>query len=243
MKKLFSLSKNDQKLALLIDPDWASDPGWLNEVLINLNYSHFDLILVGGSIVKAPDTIDALITHIKDNTDLPVYLFPGNVNQISKNADGILFISLISGRNPEFLIGQHVLSAPLIKSYRLHVLSTGYMLIGDSATSAHYMSQTQAIPYTKNDIALATALAGELLGMQCIYMDGGSGPKRSPSKGMIKTLSEELEVPLIVGGGVKERKQIDELFSSGANMVVIGSAIEKNPSILEELSPKIKEPN
>jgi putative glycerol-1-phosphate prenyltransferase len=243
MKKLFSLVKNEQKLALLIDPDWASDSNWLNEILINLSLSNFDVILIGGSLVKAPDTIDSLITTLKENSDLPIYLFPGNANQISKLADGILFISLISGRNPEFLIGQHVVSAPLIKSYGLDVLPTGYMLIGNSSTSAHYMSQTQAIPYKKTDIALATALAGEMLGLKYIYLDGGSGPDRSPSLVMVECLSKELSTPLIVGGGVENKTQVQQLFEKGANLIVVGTAAEKNPAILQELSSKIEEHN
>lgn len=243
MKKAFSLSKNDHKLALLIDPDWAHDANWLNDILINLSLSNFDVILIGGSIVKAPDQIDKVIKTLKENCDLPVYLFPGNANQISKLADGILFISLISGRNPEFLIGQHVVSAPLIKSYGLNVVPTGYLLIGDSNTSAHYMSQTQAIPYTKTDIALATALAGEMLGLQYIYLDGGSGPERAPSLAIVECLSEEISVPIIVGGGVQTKEQIQSLFEKGANLIVVGTAAEKNPSILQELSANIKEHN
>ena len=235
MKKKFNLKKSDQKLALLIDPDWAQDKDWLVNVLSELKYTDFNLILVGGSLVFNPKAIDQLIIDIKEGCDLPVYIFPGHANQVSEKADGILFISLISGRNPEYLIGQHVLSAPLIKSYGLHVVPTGYMLIGNSLTSAHYMSQTQAIPYTKIDIALATALAGEMLGLQTIYIDGGSGPERSPSIPLINSLSKQLTIPLIVGGGIQNRKQIDEAFSNGANLVVVGTAVEKDPSILLQL--------
>ncbi len=235
MKLEFTLTKSDKKLALLIDPDWAKDKEWLIEVFSEIKYSEFDLILIGGSLVFEPDKISQLITEIKSLCDLPVYLFPGNVNQVSKNADGILFMSLISGRNPEFLIGQHVTGAPLIRSYGLHVIPTGYMIIGNTQTSAHYMSQTQAIPYNKPDIALATALAAEMLGLKVIYMDGGSGADRSPSNKMIKILSNELTIPLIVGGGIQSRKQIDESFENGANLIVIGTAAEKRPDIISEL--------
>ena len=235
MKREFTLNKNDKKLALLIDPDWAIDKEWLVEVFSELKYADFDLILIGGSLVFEPNNISNLIKEVKSLIDLPVYLFPGNVNQVDKEADGIFFISLISGRNPEFLIGQHVTGAPLIKSLGLNVLPTGYMLIGNTQTSAHYMSQTQAIPFNKPSIALATALAGEMLGLKVIYMDGGSGADRSPSNEMIKLLSSELEIPLIVGGGIQNRKQIEKSFENGANLVVIGTAVEKDPTIISQL--------
>lgn len=235
MKKLFTLDKIDRKKALLIDPDWAENKDWLNETLSILKSTDFNLILVGGSIVNDPSSIGNLILTIKKQSELPIYLFPGHANQVNKEADGILFISLISGRNPEYLIGQQVLSAPLIRSYGMNVIPTGYMLIGDSFTSAHYISQTQAIPYNKPNIALATALAGEMLGMKSIYIDGGSGPDRSPDISIVKLLSEELEVPLIVGGGIKNKNQIEELFNSGANLLVIGTAVERDPSVLLQL--------
>lgn len=243
MKKLFSLHKNENKLALLIDPDWAKDRDWLNETLPLLKYSNFGVILIGGSLVNDPTSIDSLIIEIKKQSDLPVYLFPGNAIQISKEADGILFISLISGRNSDYLIGQHVISAPLIRSYQLNVIPTGYMIIGDSNTSAHYMSQTQAIPFNKPDIAIATAMAGEMLGLKVIYIDSGSGPNRSPSNAMIKQLSKEINSPIIVGGGIQSKKQIDLLFESGANLIVIGTAAEKDPNIIQELSSKYSEQN
>lgn len=232
MKKILELNKNDHKTALLIDPDWANDKEWLIEILSELKYSQFDLILVGGSLVFDANAISDLIIDIKKSCDLPVYLFPGHAIQVSKEADGIFFITLISGRNPDLLIGQHVVSAPLIKSYKLNVLPVGYMIIGDAHSAAHYMSQTQAIPYAKTDIALATAVAGEMLGLKAIYLDGGSGADRSPSNQLIKKLNEELHIPIIVGGGIQNKKQVEEAFDNGANLVVIGSAFEKDPSLI-----------
>lgn len=236
MKKVFTLLKTDKKKALLIDPDYAVDKNWLTNTLAILESTDFDLILVGGSIVDNPFIISDLILDIKNQSNLPVYLFPGHTNQVSEEADGILFISLISGRNPEYLIGQQVLSAPLVRSFGLNVIPTGYMLVGDSLTSAHYISQTQAIPYNKPTIALATAIAGEMLGLKTIYIDGGSGSDRSPSLEIVHLLSRELKIPLIVGGGVKNSEQVKVLHDNGANLVVIGTAVEKDSSILLQFS-------
>lgn len=235
MKKVLTLSKTDKKIALLIDPDFAKNKDWLIDVLSELKYSSIDVILIGGSLVSEPNKIDSLIREIRQLSPLPIYLFPGHSNQISKEADGILFISLISGRNPEFLIGQQVIAAPIIRTFGLNVLATGYMLIGSSNTSAHYISQTQSIPYSKVDIALATALAGEMLGMKAIFMDGGSGADKSPSTLMTSSLSSKLAIPIIIGGGINKASEIDELFNAGANMVVIGTAIEKNPNLILQL--------
>ena len=234
MKKEFYLSKKDKKLALLIDPDWALKKDWLFDVLASVNNGMIDLILVGGSLVINIGKIEETILTIKKLTDIPVYLFPGHPIQLNKHADGILLLSLISGRNPEFLIGQHVISAPLIKSYNLNVLPTGYMIIGEKATSVHYMSQTHSLPSNKPDIALATAMAGEMLGLKCIYLEGGSGADKNPPIEIIRLLSEQISIPLIVGGGINNPKKIQVAFDNGANMVVIGTAIEKMPALLEQ---------
>jgi putative glycerol-1-phosphate prenyltransferase len=240
MKKQFRIEKGDNKIALLIDPDMAIKSDWLFDVLSLINNSGIDVILIGGSLVFNIDKLDEIIITIKKLTTLPVYLFPGHPTQISKFADGILFLSLISGRNPELLIGQHVISAPIIKSYNLNVLSTGYMIVGNSSTSVHYMSQTHPLPANKPDIAIATALAGEMLGLQCIYMEGGSGADQPVSKSLIKSVSDQLNIPLIVGGGINHPDKVKEAFNSGADLVVIGTAIEKMPEMLELIKPEIK---
>jgi len=240
MKKEFQLNKGDNKIALLIDPDWASKNDWLFDVMSLVNESGIDLILVGGSLVFNIDKLDEIIITIKKLTSLPVYLFPGHPTQISKHADGILFLSLISGRNPELLIGQHVVSAPIIKSYNLIVAPTGYMIIGHSSTSVHYMSQTHPIPANKSDIAVATALAGEMLGLKFIYMDGGSGAENEISQKLISTVSDQISIPLIVGGGIDHPDKVKEAFNFGADLVVIGTAIEKMPEMLAKLKPKIR---
>jgi phosphoglycerol geranylgeranyltransferase len=240
MKKVFQLNKGDNKVALLIDPDWACKNDWLLDVMSLVNKSEVDLILVGGSLVFNIGKLDEIIITIKKLTSLPVYLFPGHPTQISKYADGILFLSLISGRNPELLIGQHVVSAPIIKSYNLIVAPTGYMIIGNSSTSVHYMSQTHPLPAHKSDIAIATALAGEMLGLEFIYMDGGSGAEKEISQKLISAVSNQLSIPLIVGGGIDHPHKIKDAFSCGADLVVIGTAIEKIPEMLEKIKPEIK---
>ena len=241
MKKSFELGCKDKKLAILIDPDFAKNKEWLRSALFNLNMSQFDLILLGGSLVEEPHKIDQLILEIKAICELPVYLFPGHSNQVSAEADGILFTSLLSGRNPEFLIGQQMLAAPQVKKWGLNSLPTAYLLIGGSNTSAHYMSQTSPIPADKVDIALATALAGELMGMKAVYMDGGSGAEKSPSKRICKTLSAKLGIPIIIGGGIRDAAQMDELYMAGANMLVVGTAIEEDPEFILTLSDQKKE--
>ena len=233
MKANFKLKKGDNKIALLIDPDWAVKDDWFNDILSSLEESIIDLVLIGGSLVINPERLDDIILSIKKTTSIPVYLFPGHPIQISKHADGILFLSLISGRNPELLIGQHVISAPIIKSYKLNVIPTGYMILGNDSTSVHYMSQTQPIPGNKPDIAIATAVAGEMLGLKTIYMDGGSGAKQSISEKIIKEVSGNLDIPLIIGGGIDSLDKIKSALKNGADMVVIGTAVEKMPELLK----------
>lgn len=240
MKKQFVLKKGDRKIALLIDPDWATKNDWLFDVLSSVNKSGVDIILIGGSLVFNLEKLDEIIITIKKLTDLPVYLFPGHPTQISKYADGILFLSLISGRNPELLIGQHVISAPIIRSYHLNVIPTGYMIIGNSNTSVHYMSQTHPMPANKPDIAIATALAGEMLGLKCIYMDGGSGSNQSIPEKLIHSVSEQLNIPLIIGGGIDHPDKVENAFNNGAAMVVLGTVIEKMPEMLESLGSRVK---
>ncbi len=240
MKKEFQLYKGDNKVALLIDPDWASKNDWLLDVMSLVNNSGVDLILVGGSLVFNIGRLDDIIITIKKLTSLPVYLFPGHPTQISKHADGILLLSLISGRNPELLIGQHVVSAPIIKSYNLNVAPTGYMIIGNSSTSVHYMSQTHPLPADKTDIAIATALAGEMLGLKFIYMDGGSGAEKEISQKLISSVADQLSIPLIIGGGIDHPDKVKDAFNFGADLVVIGKKKKKMPEMLEHIKAKIK---
>jgi phosphoglycerol geranylgeranyltransferase len=229
MKK-FDFSANSQ-LAVLIDPDKA-DKAFLDNV-IRCSKAKVNLFLVGGSLLSE-DNFEKTISYLKKNSDIPVYIFPGNMLQLSSKADGILLLSLISGRNPEFLIGHHVVSALTIKRSKIKVMPTGYILLdGGNVSSVEYMSNTKPIPANKSDIVISTALAGEQLGMKAIYLEAGSGAKNRVKNDIISKLKQNITIPIIVGGGFSSVLEVNEAFDAGANMVVIGTAIENNPNILE----------
>ncbi len=178
---------------------------------------------------------DSIIELIKEETSKPVLLFPGNSLQLSPKADALLNLSLISGRNPEFLIGEHVRSAMYVKQSGIEVIPTGYMLIeGGNRTSVEYMSNTQSIPRTKTDIAVATAIAGENLGLKAIYLEAGSGAKESVPTVTIEAVKQQTNLPIICGGGIKTKLEIENKWKAGANIVVIGSAFENKPDFLKE---------
>lgn len=224
-----------KSLAVLVDPDKMSEERCM-QLGGEAMHCGVDYFFVGSSILTQ-NRLDECILALKKTSTIPVIIFPGNIMQISKHADGILFLSLISGRNPELLIGNHVLVAPLIKASRLEVIPTGYMLIDSGApTSASYMSQTFPIPHDKNDIAECTALAGELLGLKSIYLDAGSGARFPVSANMISTVRKATEIPLIVGGGIKSAEKVLELCNAGADIIVVGNALESELSLLAELS-------
>ncbi len=226
--------KNGKKLfALLVDPDNHSEKSLL-KVVNNANDSHVDLILIGGSLLN--NHIDHSATLIKNNTKIPLLLFPGSPLQITPNADGILLLSLISGRNPDLLIGNHVIASAYIKRSGLEVLPTGYVLVeGGKSTSVEYMSNTRPIPAEKTDIAIATAMAGEMLGLKLIYLEAGSGAKNHITFDLISGVKKNINIPLIVGGGIKTENDIEQTVKAGADIVVIGTAIEQNPKILKKL--------
>lgn len=234
-----SLSNKEKLFALLIDPDQHT-----NESLINLidhaNQAKVDLLLIGGSLLN--NDIDLTLETIKKWTDTPALLFPGNLLQITNKADGILLLSLISGRNPDLLIGNHVIASAYIKRSNLEVLPTGYILIdGGKPTSVEYMSNTKPIPGNKIDIAIATAMAGEMLGLQYIYLEAGSGANNSVNAQMIKGVKNNISIPLIVGGGIKDESQVKKIASSGADIIVVGNAVENNPGLLLGLVKALKE--
>jgi putative glycerol-1-phosphate prenyltransferase len=221
--------KKRKQFALLVDPDKQTNES-LQELIDTVSAfgQKPDLLLVGGSLLF--NGVDNVIIKLKKALGIPVMLFPGSALQVSNNADGIFLLSLISGRNPEFLIGHHVLAAPSIKAAGLDVVPTGYMLVDcGSNTSVKYMSSTEAIPYEKTDIAVATAMAGEMLGLRAIYLEGGSGANKPVPVQMIEKVRANISVPLIVGGGLKTEEQIESALDAGADIVVVGTALEKNP--------------
>lgn len=225
-------------IALLIDPDEtrAADLPRLFEKIAG---SKVELLLVGGSLLLE-DHFNELIPALRTYTDLPIVLFPGNVLQIHPEADALLLLSLISGRNPEMLIGNHVIAAPRIKRSGLETVPTGYLLVEcGRQTSVNYMSNTRPIPWDKPDIAACTALAGEQLGLKLIYMDGGSGSERTISPEMISAVSKMTDLPLIIGGGIRSARQADEIFRAGADLIVLGTAMEREGG--EELLREISE--
>jgi len=221
----YFLSKQKQ-LAILIDPDKHSD-SQLQEMAKKIEKSAASLIFLGSSLhAKA---YDETVSLLKKYTQKPIILFPGNSLQITNKADAILNLSLISGRNPEFLIGEHVRSAMLLKKANLEIIPTGYMLIdGGNKSSVAYMSNTQVIPSSKTDIAVATALAGNFLGMKSIYLEAGSGALESVPNKMIQAIAKEIDIPIICGGGIKSQQEVKEKFEAGAQIVVVGTAFEEN---------------
>ena len=219
----------------MIDPDDVSVEQCIalakNAERVGISY-----LFVGGSLLTT-NQLEDVVTALKTACSLPVILFPGSSNHVSNKADGILLLSLISGRNAEFLIGQHVIAAPTLKRSGLEILSTGYMLIDSgSPTTVSYISNTNPIPANKPEIAACTALAGEQLGLKLIYLEGGSGAKNPVPEKTIQATRSAIDVPIIVGGGLNTIEKIKTAFTAGADIVVVGTAVENNPSFLEELS-------
>ncbi len=227
-----------KSFGLLIDPDKVDDEK-MDKLLPLAIDAAVDFILVGGSLVIS-DYLDNCVKIIKRHCDIPVLLFPGNNTQVSKYADALLYLSLISGRNPDLLIGQHVISAPAVKKSGIEIISTGYMVIdGGAPTTVSYISNASPLPADKSDIAMCTAMAGEMLGMKLIYMDAGSGAKTAITESMIKRVSSNIEVPLIIGGGIKDPEKAYLNCKAGADMIIIGNAIEKDPSLIREMAEAI----
>lgn len=231
---IFELNRYDKKLAVLIDPD-KSDERSINKLFSMSGIETVDYILVGGSLLV--NDLDFTIGLIKMNTCKPVIIFPGNAFQLSSKADAFMLLNLISGRNPDFLIGHHVMSAPKLKKLGIPVISTGYMLFDSGcATSVQYMSNTQPLPMDKPDLATATAMAGELIGMKQIYLEAGSGALHAVSTSVIEAVAQAVQIPLIVGGGIKEAQKAKEIWNAGANLLVIGNAAETHPEFISQLA-------
>jgi len=227
-----------KSFAVLIDPDKVNAAKTEELVQLGLE-AKVDYFFVGGSLVTST-YMDECIQHIKASCNIPVILFPGSPSQVCKHADALLYLSLISGRNPELLIGQHVISAPFVKYSGLEIMPTGYMVIdGGAPTTVSYISNAAPIPSDKNEIAMCTAMAGEMLGMKLIYMDAGSGAKRPITEQMIETVSRHIEAPLIVGGGIIDPEKAYLNCKAGADVIVVGNAIEKNPSLIKEMAAAV----
>jgi len=235
------LKKNGKSsFAVLVDPDKVapSDMAYMAELC---NDAGVDYLLMGGSLVVAHQ-LDACIQRFKADSEIPVLLFPGSPAQVTPYADALLYLSLISGRNPDLLIGQHVVSAPMVKASGLEVISTGYMVIdGGVPTTVSYMSHSAPIPANKPDIALCTAWAGELQGKHVIYMDAGSGARHPISEEMIHKVSSHIQIPLFTGGGIYTPEKVYANCRAGANVVVVGNAIERDPMLIKELAQATKE--
>ncbi len=222
-----------KKVALLIDPD-DFDPNLFGYEKLPFQEKCIDFIFVGGSLLSS-NHMQEVVGLVKKHSNVPCVLFPRNSIVIDASADAILFLSLISGRNPEYLIGHHVVSAPIIKRSQLEVLPTGYMLVNSGrATSDSYMSNTTPLPNDKPALAASTAMAGEMLGLQVLYMDTGSGADYPVSPKLIRAVRSVTNVPLIVGGGLNTKERIKSAFDAGADVVVIGA--QKNPGLLTEVS-------
>jgi phosphoglycerol geranylgeranyltransferase len=235
---LFS-NKKKTKVAVLIDPD-KQDFKSVGKTIEICNHCEVDLIMIGGSLVS--ENPEVFIIKIKKHTQLPVILFPGSLMQISGKADAILLLSLISGRNPEYLIGNHVIAAQYIKKSKLEVIPTGYILIeSGNTTSVQYISNTLPIPRNKPGIAVATAIAGEMLGLKAIYLEAGSGATNSVPAEIISAVKKNISIPLIVGGGIRTSTQIDNIKNAGADIIVIGNSLENNPDKLYKLLNKPKQ--
>ncbi len=227
-----------KSFAVLVDPDKVNDQqtASLVEQAVDAGVDYF---FVGGSLVVS-NYLDECVQLIKQSCNIPVILFPGSPSQLSKYADGLLYLSLISGRNADLLIGQHVVSAPAVRKSGLEIMPTGYMVIdGGAPTTVSYISNASPIPADKSDIAVCTAMAGEMLGMKLIYMDAGSGARRSISEEMIERVAKVITVPLIIGGGIKDPEKAYLNCKAGADIIVVGNAIEKDNSLIKEMAAAV----
>lgn len=230
--KIINSCRNGKMLAVLVDPD-RNDNSSLDTISKNSLMAGVDFFLVGGSIIFS--SLEDTILNLKKASSLPVVIFPGNALQVSDKADGLLFISLISGRNPEFLIGHHVLAAPAIKSSGIRTIPVGYILIENGkTTSVEYMSNTIPIPADKPEIVTATAIAGELLGLKAIYLEAGSGACQAVGLQVIREVRRNTTLPLIVGGGIRNGSEALDIYKAGADIIVTGTAIENDPAMIVE---------
>ena len=232
------VEKKGAGFIVLIDPDKKNDKN-IDQLVENANQNGVDAIFVGGSIM-----MDGLyhkrVERIKSISEIPVILFPGGVNQINKHYDAMLFMSLLSGRNSHYLIGEQVIAAPIVKDYEIETIPTGYLLIdGGSPTSVEVVSGTKPLPSNRPDIIVSHALAAQFLGMELIYLEAGSGALNEVPEDVVKKVADEISIGLIVGGGIRTPEDANSIVNSGASFVVIGSAIEKSAELMKEFSSSI----
>jgi len=233
-RKISENFAREKQIAVLIDPDNTSREK-TGALLKEAKEAEVDYIFIGGSLLY--NSLDERIEQVKSECDIPVIIFPGNAMQVSARADAILFISLISGRNPEYLIGHHVISAPILKRSGLEVLPAGYILVENGRkTSVEYMSNTSPIPADKPEIVVATAIAGEMLGLKYTYLEAGSGAANHVGHRIIQNVRENTDIPLIVGGGIRNAKDAQSIYRAGAGLIVVGNAIENDISLIKAIS-------
>ncbi|MEP7264100.1 MAG: geranylgeranylglyceryl/heptaprenylglyceryl phosphate synthase [Bacteroidota bacterium] len=227
-----------KQLAVLVDPDktQGDDLKRLGELAMNAGVDYF---FAGGSLLTTGNITDC-VTGLKNACDIPVVIFPGSVQQVTPEADAVLFLSLISGRNPDLLIGHQVTAAPIIKQFKLESISTGYILIeSGNHTAVQYISNTIPIPADRNDIAAYTALAGEMLGMKLIFAEAGSGALNPVSEAMIEKIRSEISIPLITGGGIRTPEKAIANCKAGADLIVVGNSIEKDKNLIQRMADAV----
>ncbi|MBT8318488.1 MAG: geranylgeranylglyceryl/heptaprenylglyceryl phosphate synthase [Lutibacter sp.] len=232
LKQIHSSIQNKKKLlAILLDPD-KTTINKLSSISKKIDAIQANFIFVGGSYVENGIT-DLFVNELKQHTNIPIILFPGDYSQITNNADALLFLSLLSGRNPEYLIEQQIKSVPFLKNSTLEVIPTGYILI-DGGTNSSVLKISKTTPIAQNNIelAVATAIAGMYKGKQLIYLEAGSGARTAVNLQLISEVKKNIHIPLIVGGGIRSKKQLNQAFENGADLVVIGTAFEENNDIL-----------
>jgi phosphoglycerol geranylgeranyltransferase len=234
------LAEQRANYLVLIDPDRKND-GLLEELVANVNASGADALLVGGSLIM-DGNFEERVAKIKAMSKVPVILFPGSSNQLTNQADAVLFMSLLSGRNPQYLIGEQVQAAPVVKHLGLEVIPTGYLLMaGGSPTAVEFMSSTQPLPMNKPDIVLAHALAAQYLGMSLVYLEAGSGASQAVPENVISKVAEQVDIPLMVGGGIRTPDEAAEKVRAGARFIVTGTILEEDssPTVLHALADAV----
>ena len=231
-------STGSPALAILLDPDKLNNQN-IDGFITRCNDANVDLVFIGGSYILNNPT-QSRLEILKSGLNAPVIIFPGSIIQIHDQAAAILLLSLISGRNADLLIGKHVEAAPILHRSNLEIISTGYILVdGGMSSAVSYMSQTQPIPRNQINIAVATALAGQMLGLNCIYLEAGSGAKKPVPSDMVLSVKRNISIPLLVGGGIKSPEYAQQIAQAGADVIVVGNAVEKDPNLIFDLSSAV----